>query len=191
MSQPTSTTTSDRAGQVQLSRLYSIFGLSSLLFDGRDAEAIVDLAAEWVSTIGGCRTQCVYRYEGETLVDSRDRRRKLDTPLDAVVMTNPGLDYEIVLADSDWRYAINLASPHGVIGVIVTHAAAPPSADELFALKVLAQQTAAALFTANLLAGGCADAAPWHSRAVTELPQHNQVRERPWGIATGICGPVC
>ena len=80
MAQPTSSTTRDRATQVQLSRLYSMFALSSLLFDGRDAEAIVDLAAEWVSTIGGCRTQGVYRYEGETLVDSRDRQRKLDTP---------------------------------------------------------------------------------------------------------------
>jgi hypothetical protein len=191
MAQPTSPTTRDRATQVQLSRLYSMFALSSLLFDGRDAEAIVDLAAEWVSTIGGCRTQCVYRYEGETLVDSRDRQRKLDTPLDAVVMANPGLEYEIVLADSEWRYAINLVSPEGVIGVIVAHAAAPPSPDELFALKVVAQQTAAALLTADLRAGKRANAAPRHSRAATELPQHNQVHERPWGVAIGICGFVC
>jgi hypothetical protein len=102
--------------QGQLSSFYGIFILSSLMFDGRPADAILDLAADAVQSLGKCCADMVYRLLDGSLVDIRDPGRPLDSSLDAAVAANIGIDREIAQPDSEWRYAITLRTMTAVTG---------------------------------------------------------------------------
>ncbi|HEY3996617.1 MAG TPA: hypothetical protein VGM40_11730, partial [Mycobacterium sp.] len=128
--------------RAQWSSLSGIFALSSLMFDGRPADAVLDLAADAVQSLGKCCTDRVYRVVDESLVDNRDPDRRLDTDLDAAVSQSVGVDQEIALPDSEWRYVITLRTVTTITGVLVVRASVAVSCQELFLLKVLAQQTA-------------------------------------------------
>jgi sugar diacid utilization regulator len=141
----------DRQDRAQLSSLYGVFVLSSLMFDGRGPDAILELAANAVPSLAQCNTDAVYRVLDGTLTDSRDPERRLDGALDTVVAASLGMDQEISLADADWRYAITLRAVHGILGVFVIRGQEAVSPDELFLVKVLAQQTAAAVRSSDLI----------------------------------------
>lgn len=139
------------AGRAQLSKMYALFVLSSLMFDGRDSSAILELAADSVSSLSRSTTDTAYRIIAGSLADSRDPGRPLENELDVAVAETVGVDREIVLADGIWRYALTLRALRGNTGVLVVRAATAPSPDELFLLKALAQQTAAAMTGAALI----------------------------------------
>lgn len=139
------------AGKAQLSNMYALFVLSSLMFDGRDSGDILELAADAVSSLSRSTTDIAYRIIAGSLADSRDPRRPLDSDLDTAVAENIGVDREIALADGIWRYALPLRALRGTTGVLVVRAATAPSPDELFLLKALAQQTGAAMTGAALV----------------------------------------
>lgn len=141
----------DLGYQTQLSSLYGVFVFSSLMFDGRPADAVLDLAAEAVQSLGKCCTDRVYRVVDGSLIDSRDPHRPLDTDLDAAVCESMGVDQEIALPDLQWRYAITLRTLTSITGVLVVRASAAASCQELLLLKVIAQQTAAAMASADLI----------------------------------------
>jgi sugar diacid utilization regulator len=141
----------DSEGRAQLSNLYGVFVLSSLMFDGRGADLILQLAANSVSSLGRCHTEATYRVLNGSLTDGRDPDRALDGKLDSVVVANLGVDQAIRLPDGRWRYAITLRAVKGITGVLVVGGTNAASPDELFLLKVLAQQTAAAMTSADLL----------------------------------------
>ena len=141
----------DSAGKAQLSNMYALLVLSSLMFDGRDPNDILELAADSVSSLTRCTTDAAYRIIDGSLADSRDPGRPLDNELDAAVGANFGVDREIVVADGIWRYALTLRALRGTAGVLVVRAATAPSSDELFLLKALAQQTAAAMIGAAVI----------------------------------------
>ena len=139
-------------GRAQLSNLYGVFVLSSLMFDGRGANAILELAANSVPSLSQqCHTDAAYRVVSGSLIDACDPNRELDGALDAMVAASLGADHEIVLPDGEWRYAITLRAIKGISGVLVVTAHRAASSDELFLLKVLAQQTAAAMTSAGLI----------------------------------------
>jgi sugar diacid utilization regulator len=139
------------AGRTQLSSLYGVFVLSAMMFDGRSAESILALTANSVPSLSRCQAEAIYRIENGTLADGRDASRTLDNGLDARVAANLGADHEIIEPDDVWRYAIALRAVSGMTGVIVVRANTPASQDEIFLLKVLAQQAAAAMTNADLL----------------------------------------
>ena len=141
----------DSAGKAQLSNMYALLVLSSLMFDGRDPNDILELAADSVSSLTRCTTDAAYRIIDGSLAGSRDLGRPLENDLDKAVGENLGVDREIVLADGIWRYAFALRALRGTAGVLVVHAATAPSPDELFLLKALAQQTGAAMASAALI----------------------------------------
>src|SRR6202165_5390934 len=141
----------DSDGRTQLSNLYGVFVLSSLMFDGRGANAILELAANSVPSLGECHTDAAYRVVSGSLIDACDPDRRLDGDLDAIVAASLGADHEIVMPDAEWRYAITLRAVKGIAGVLVVSAHRAASSDELFLLKVLAQQTAAAMTSASLI----------------------------------------
>ena len=95
----------------------------------------------------------MYRVKDGSLVDNRDPDQPLSSKLDANVAAGLGTDHEIVLSDSNWRYAFTLRTMTTLTGVLVVRAQDPASARELMMLKVLAQQTAAAMAKADLVEG--------------------------------------
>ena len=139
------------AGKAQLSNMYALLVISSLMFDGRDPNDILELAADSVSSLSRSTIDAAYRIIDGSLVDSRDPGRPLENELDTAVGENLGVDREIALADGIWRYALTLRALRGTAGVLVVRAATAPSPDELFLLKALAQQTAAAMTGAALI----------------------------------------
>jgi DNA-binding PucR family transcriptional regulator len=131
--------------------MYALFVLSSLMFDGRDSNDILELAADAVSSLSRSTTDIAYRFVAGSLTDSRDPERPLDSDLDTAIVESIGVDREIALADGIWRYALTLRALRGTTGVLVVRAATAPPPDELFLLKALAQQTAAAMTGAALV----------------------------------------
>jgi sugar diacid utilization regulator len=141
----------DSAGKAQLSNIYALLVISSLMFDGRDPNDVLELAADAVSSLSRSTIDAAYRIIDGSLADSRDPGRPLENELDTAVEENLGVDREIVLADGIWRYALILSALRGTAGVLVVRAATALSGDELFLLKALAQQTAAAVTGAALI----------------------------------------
>jgi sugar diacid utilization regulator len=139
------------AGKAQLSNMYALLVISSLMFDGRGPNDILELAADAVSSLSRSTIDAAYWIIDGSLADSRDPGRPLENELDTTVEDNLGVDREVVLADGIWRYALTLSALRGTAGVLVVRAATALSADELFLLKALAQQTAAAMTGAALI----------------------------------------
>ncbi|MDG4667219.1 helix-turn-helix domain-containing protein [Mycobacterium sp. 236(2023)] len=135
----------------QLSNLYGVLVLSALMFDGRDAVSILELAANAVPSLGAFHTDATYRMLNGTLVDGRDPDRKLESDIDALVIAASGADSTIDLHDGQWRRAIALQAVEGSKGALVIRAEVAPSDYDLFLLRALAQQTAAAMTSADLL----------------------------------------
>lgn len=127
----------------------------------------------------------------ERVVGRRTRHwASLDSELDAAVSATLGVDQEIHLSDGLWRFALTLRGMEGITGVIVVSAARAAPADELFLLKVLGQQTAAAMTIAALierereqrrqlieLTEERARTIERLSRTVTELKLHEQIHD--------------
>jgi sugar diacid utilization regulator len=142
---------SSEDARAQLSNLYGVLILSALMFDGRDADSVLETAANAVSSLGAFYTEATYRVANGTLVDGHHPDRKLDRPIDSLVAANLGADLPIELPDGQWRYAIALQAVEGSKGALVIQAEAAPSHYQLFLLRALAQQTAAAMTNADLL----------------------------------------
>lgn len=121
------------------------------MFDGRDADSILETAANAVSSLGAFHTEATYRVANGKLMDGRDPGRKLDRRIDSLVAANLGSDLPIELPDGQWRCAIALQAVEGSKGALVIGAELAPSHGELFLLRALAQQTAAAMTNADLL----------------------------------------
>jgi hypothetical protein len=138
-------------GEAPQQNLHAVFVLTSLLFDGHTSAAILDMAAEAVSSIVNCCTETAYRMVDGSLVDNRDSDRPLDSDLDVAVAAGIGSDQEIALPDAHWRYVITLRTLTTVIGAMVMRAEEPVPCHEFVLLKVLAQQTAAAMAGADLI----------------------------------------
>jgi sugar diacid utilization regulator len=137
--------------RAELPSLYGVFILSSLMFDGRPANAVLELAAEAVQCLSKCSTEAAYRLVDGSLVHNGDPNRPLDSTLDAAIAASVGVDQEIVLSDLNWRYAITLRTTDTVTGVLVVRAQDPASSHELASLKVLAQQAATAMASADAI----------------------------------------
>ena len=142
---------SSEEARAQLSSLYGVLVLSTLMFDGRDSDSILELAANAVSSLGAFHTDATYRIANGKLVDARHPDRKLDSRMDSLVAANLGADLHIELPDGQCRYAIALQAVDGAKGALVVRAEIAPSPEELFQLRALAQQTAAAMTSADLL----------------------------------------
>jgi sugar diacid utilization regulator len=142
---------SSEEARAELSSLYGVLILSALMFDGRDADSILELAANAVSSFGAFHTEATYRITNGKLVDGRHPDRKLDRRMDTLVAANLGADLHIELSDGLCRYAIALQAVDGTKGALVVRAKIGPSPGELFRLRALAQQAAAAMTSADLL----------------------------------------
>jgi sugar diacid utilization regulator len=133
----------------QLSNRYGLFVVSMMMFDGRDADEIVRLAATSVPSLSGCEVEAVYMIVDGVLTPSSGG----GTPtaeLDEQVGGLAGDTGSINLPDGVWRWAFALRGLSGPSGFLVVRASGAPSQDELFLLKALGRQMAAALANAAL-----------------------------------------
>jgi sugar diacid utilization regulator len=179
----------DSWGRAQLSNLYGLFVLSMMMFDGRDAEDILRLAATSVPSLSPSAVDAMYLLDDGELVRRPGEQRR-DDELDALVEKLDGNGGRISLPDGEWRWAFVLRGLGGVSGCLVIRSKKEPTTDQFFLLKVLAQQTAAALASAALhrrereqrielikLSEERADANLELSKSVQRLKQQTNVHE--------------
>jgi hypothetical protein len=83
------------AGKDQLSNMYALLVLSSLMFDGRGPNDILELAADSVPKLSRSTTDAAYRIVAGSLADSRDPGRLLGNELDAALAENLGVDRKL------------------------------------------------------------------------------------------------
>src|ERR1700754_2918060 len=118
---------SPEEARAQLSSLYGVLVLSALMFDGRDADSILELAANAVSSLGAFHVDAAYRIVKGQLVDGRRPDRKLDSRMDYLVAADLGADLPIQLPDGQCRHAIALQAVEGTKGALVVRAENDPS----------------------------------------------------------------
>jgi hypothetical protein len=121
------------------------------MFDGRGPEAIFDLFEGTVPSLADCQVETAYRLVDGSLVDRHASQRPLDGDVDSVVVAAVGADRRIDMPDGQWRYAITMRAVRGITGVVVVRADSASPAHDLFLLKALAQQAAAAIGAAELV----------------------------------------
>jgi sugar diacid utilization regulator len=128
--------------------LRGLFVVSTMMFDGREADDIIRLAATSAPSLSGCRTTAVY-----LIIDGALSRRdgaEPDAELDRQVRLLDGGSGPLVLPDGGWYWGFALRGLSGLRGYLVVNADVEPSKDELFLLEMLGQQTAGALANASL-----------------------------------------
>lgn len=139
----------DGWARTQLSNLYGLFVLSMKMFGGRDSAQILALAATSVPSLGPCSVVATY-----LIADGRPVRQSSDLPadleLDSLVSQLDDGGPGVMLPGGTWRWAFLLRGLSGPAGCLVVAAESEPTVDELFLLKVLGQQTSAALANADL-----------------------------------------
>ncbi|MFI6095044.1 PucR family transcriptional regulator [Lentzea sp. NPDC051213] len=133
----------------QLSTLYGLFVLSLKMFSGRDPERILALAATSVPSLGPCTVAATYLMTAGSLV-RQPAGHPADPELDPLVPELDDRGSGVVLPDGTWRWAFPLRGASGLAGCLVVVAESEPTVDEMFLLKVLGQQTSAALANATL-----------------------------------------
>ncbi|MEU3648103.1 helix-turn-helix domain-containing protein [Lentzea sp. NPDC034063] len=139
----------DGWARAQLSTLYGLFVLSMKMFSGRDAEKILALASTSVPSLGPCTVAASYLMTNGVL-ERQPLEQPADQEPDLFVSELDDRGTGVVLADGTWRWAFPLRGVNGLVGCLVVVARSEPTVDELFLLKVLGQQTTAALANATL-----------------------------------------
>lgn len=132
----------------QLSSPHGVFVVSTMMFDGREADDIVRLAATSVPSLSGCGVKAVYLITDGAL--SRRDGAEPDAELDRQVRLLGGDSGPLVLTGGGWCWGFALRGLSGPRGYLVVHAAVEPPKDEFFLLEALGRQTAGALANASL-----------------------------------------
>jgi sugar diacid utilization regulator len=132
----------------QLSNLYGLFGVSMMMFDGRDPDDILRLATTSLPSLCECTVDMVYLRVDRALTPAHGGTP--DPPLVKALVSLDGQSGPIPTKDGGWRWAMALGSPAELLGYLVVCSAAAPSTDEFFLIKALAQQTSGALASARL-----------------------------------------
>lgn len=136
----------------QISNLHSLFVLSMMMTESRNEDEILSLAVTSVASLGSCRTEGAYRPEpdGGGLERFREPAGRSRKAVLSAVGALGADDGPVALPGEGWGWAYALRSLGGHWGWLVVSAAAEPSADEQFLLKILAHQTGSALENAAL-----------------------------------------
>jgi sugar diacid utilization regulator len=132
-------------GREPLSRLYSLFALSTAMFDGHDEDDVLRMAMAAVGRLGPCRAEAGYVLEAGTLVTAPTGEPRTSEAVDHQVRGLGSRDGAVLVPERGWGWAFALVGHSGRIGYLVVSSMSEPAKDERFLIKVLAQQTAAAL----------------------------------------------
>ncbi|HEX8865211.1 MAG TPA: helix-turn-helix domain-containing protein [Lentzea sp.] len=139
----------DGWARAQLSNLYGVFVLSMKMFGGKDPAKILALAATAVPSLGSCTVLASYLVAGGAF-ERQPSDLPVDHALDLTVSQLDDLGSGVELPGETWRWAFLLREQSALAGCLVVTAESEPTADAMFLLKVLCQQTSAALANAAL-----------------------------------------
>ncbi|MFD9701138.1 PucR family transcriptional regulator [Lentzea sp. NPDC059081] len=142
-------TGADAWARARLSSLYGVFVLSMNMFGGKDPAKILALAAAAVPSLGPCTVAATYLVAGGVL-GRQPTGHPPDAELDRLVSEMDGHGSGAVLPGATWRCAFPLKEQSALAGCLVVAAESEPTIDDMFLLKVLCQQTSAALANAAL-----------------------------------------
>ncbi|GHJ42571.1 CdaR family transcriptional regulator [Streptomyces sp. TS71-3] len=140
--------TGDRA---HLADLYSVHVLSKIMNGEWDESAVLHRALSAVAALGPCRAEAGFLVVDRLPVRAPSDRRPGVPGLDSQVRALSGREGPIEVRGRAWGWAFALhtgdgaAGHDGTLGYLVCSAPAPPDEEDRFVLRVLAQQTAAAL----------------------------------------------
>jgi len=164
----------------QISNLHSLFVLSMMMTESRDEDEILSLAVTSVGSLGPCTVDGAYRPAADPDGAGGARPERFRHPpgrlrkaLAAALLGLGADDGPVDVPGAGWGWAFALRSLGGHWGWLVVGAAAEPTADEQFLLKVLAHQTGSALENAALHRRERAGAAELR-RVNTELASVNE-----------------
>ncbi|MCU1656938.1 MAG: transcriptional regulator [Pseudonocardiales bacterium] len=138
----------DPDARAQLSKLYSLFALSMLMFAAHEDDAILKLAATAIPSLGP------FLVIGGYLVDGRMLRPVQGGGLDATVQTTllgaDTAEIDLSVPGSRWTRAFRLQDRGGTRGFLLVGSPVEPAIYETFLVKVLVQETAASIGNAAL-----------------------------------------
>ncbi len=135
---------------LHVASLFSLFALTTLMFDGRDEDAILQLVISAAPSLGPFRIDAaVRRDEGTGLRQIAGGHS--DNLLAARLEDLDGEDGPVpVLGGPAWNRAVALHGADGNNGYLVLGAESEPSKPDLYQLKALAQQASVAMTMARL-----------------------------------------
>lgn len=132
-------------GREHLASVFSLSVLSMIMNDGPDEREVLTLALTAVGGLGPFRAEAAYLTSDRGLTRTPADWPHATSHLDAQVRMESGRDGPVTVPDRAWGWNFALRGKAYSIGQLVVSARSQPSGDECFLLRVLAQQTAAAL----------------------------------------------
>jgi sugar diacid utilization regulator len=141
----------------QMSNLCGIFALSMMLFDRVAAGEILKLVVSALPALGPCQAVGAFLLDHTSIDVTSDMSSEgfsdIDEQLHRQLVALCGADGAVQLPDTAWAWAYPLRAVGAHSGYLVVSADAPPSTDEQFLVRTLAQQAGAALNSAALYHG--------------------------------------
>lgn len=133
----------------QLSNLYGLFVISMSMFEAREVDAILRLAATSAPALSDCEVVASYLVVHGVLT-SRAETGSWDDQLAEQIGSLTGSTGPVVLPHGAWGWCFALRGQSGLNGCLVVRAARRPPKEEFFLLEALGQQTGRALAAALL-----------------------------------------
>jgi sugar diacid utilization regulator len=195
MTAPTAAPASERTDRAELSNLRALLALSMLLTEAADAQTVLALSIEAVSSLTRCRVEGILLADGGWKhLAQPGLGRAVRAHLEDQVGTLGAMGGPVDLPAQGWAWAYPMRSLRGNAGFVITCAPDEPTAHEQFQLRVLAQQTGLALTNAALHARERANAeqlAELNGRleqTVSALSQGMAIHERLTDVAASGVG---
>jgi sugar diacid utilization regulator len=138
------------AGDTYLDRLYGLIALSATMFDSQSEDDVVGIAMAAVTTVGGCHAVAGYLADHDRLRRCPGTGQRDDSALDTGLAALDGHDAEIMVPAWPWAWALPFQRPAANLGYLVVGADRMPCEDDVFLIRMLAQQTAAAVENVRL-----------------------------------------
>jgi hypothetical protein len=126
----------------------NLTALSQVSFDDRDAAEILRVAAAAVATVSPCRVEACYCATKGAF--ARFPSSQADDPDLERRVREVGCDGQVTLGNRRWGWAFALRHQNIINGCVVVSAASEPGKNQILLLKILAQQTGAALANAAM-----------------------------------------
>ncbi|MFC7504123.1 PucR family transcriptional regulator [Nocardioides sp. CPCC 206347] len=139
----------------QLTNMRGLLVLSILMTESPDEDQILNLATSSASSFGSWRVHAFAFVDEDVLWTARGtahHRQRIPEDLAVALTRLEEMGGRLSWPVAPWTYATPMRTPGGMLGHLIASADQPPSQEEGFLIKVLAQQTAVAASNARLRA---------------------------------------
>lgn len=138
----------------QLTNMRGLLVLSILMTESPSEDQILNLAASSAPSLGAWRVEAfAFVDEGALWTpQGTSHRHRLAGDLAATLAALGDTSGPVSWPGSTWAHALPMRTPGGRLGYLIAGADGPPTQEEYFLIKVVAQQTAVAISNARLRA---------------------------------------